>query len=110
MDRIIGKISLIENKAVKIMDDAAARKKDIAEQIRRETESFDRELEAETSARIDEVRTSMEAEMKKKIVCLLLGVISSFKVLGTMNVCKMVVGVIQLSQQSKNYIQIRKIK
>ena len=42
MDRIIGKISLIENKAVKIMDDAAARKKDIAEQIRRETESFDR--------------------------------------------------------------------
>ena len=27
------------------MDDAAARKKDIAEQIRRETESFDRELE-----------------------------------------------------------------
>ena len=41
-------------------------KKDIAEQIRRETESFDRELEAETSARIDEVRTSMEAEMKKK--------------------------------------------
>lgn len=65
MDRIIGKISLIENKAVKIMDDAAARKKDIAEQIRRETESFDRELEAETSARIDEVRTSMEAEMKK---------------------------------------------
>ena len=47
---------------------------------------------------------------QKKIVCLLLGVISSFKVLGTMNVCKMVVGVIQLSQQSKNYIQIRKIK
>ena len=69
MDRIIGKISLIENKAVKIMDDAAARKKDIAEQIRRETESFDRELEAETSARIDEVRTSMEAEMKKKLAC-----------------------------------------
>ena len=68
MDRIIGKISLIENKA-KIMDDAAARKKDIAEQIRRETESFDRELEAETSARIDEVRTSMEAEMKKKLAC-----------------------------------------
>ena len=65
MDRIIGKISLIENKAVKIMDDAAARKKDIAEQIRRETESFDRE----TSARIDEVRTSMEAEMKKKLAC-----------------------------------------
>ena len=69
MDRSIGKISLIENKAVKIMDDAAARKKDIAEQIRRETESFDRELEAETSARIDEVRTSMEAEMKKKLAC-----------------------------------------
>ncbi len=59
MDRIIGKISLIENKAVKIMDDAAARKKDIAEQIRRETESFDRELRRKMPHAYDEVRTSM---------------------------------------------------
>ena len=67
MDRIIGKISLIENKAVKIMDDAAARKKDIAEQIRRETESFDRELEAETSARIDEVRNEGAASYQRTV-------------------------------------------
>lgn len=69
MDRIIGKISLIENKAVKIMEDAAARKKDIAEQIHRETEEFDRSLELDTEARIGKVRTSMEAEMQKKLNC-----------------------------------------
>lgn len=69
MDRIIGKISLIENKAVKIMEDAAARKKDIAEQIHKETEEFNQALEAETEARIAEVRTSMEAEMQKKLSC-----------------------------------------
>lgn len=69
MDQIIGKISLIENKAVKIMEDAAAQKKAVAEQIRRESEDFDRALEAETAARIGEVRTSMEAEMQKKLSC-----------------------------------------
>lgn len=36
------------------------------------------------------------------------GVINSFRVLGTMNVCRMVVGVIQLSQLSRNYIQRRR--
>ena len=38
------------------------------------------------------------------------GVINSFRVLGTMNVCKMVDGAIQLFLQSKNYILTRKIK
>lgn len=67
MDRIIGKISLIENKAVKIMEDAAAHKKEISEQVHRETVEFDQALEKETAARISEVRASMEAEMQKKL-------------------------------------------
>ena len=46
----------------------------------------------------------------KKIEWTYVGVISSFRVLGTMNVCRMVVGVIQLSQLSRNYIRLKKIE
>lgn len=67
MDRIIEKISVVEKESAAIMEEAAAKKKEIAEQIRQETEDFDRKLEEETAARISALRESMEADMKKKL-------------------------------------------
>lgn len=67
MDRIIGKISVIEEESASIMEEAAAKKKEIAEQIRQETEDFDQKLEEATASRIDEMRASMEADMRKKL-------------------------------------------
>ena len=67
MDRIIERISAIENDSVKIMDEAAAKKKEIADQFHKETEVFDQKLEADTARRIEKLRAAMEAEMKKKL-------------------------------------------
>ena len=67
MDRIIESISGIEDGSVKIMDDANAKKAEIAAQIQEETESFNKELEAETNKRIEALREKMEADMKEKL-------------------------------------------
>lgn len=67
MDRIIEKISVIENESVQILEDANAKKQEIADSIKRETEQFDRELEQETAARIAALRENQEKDMKEKL-------------------------------------------
>lgn len=67
MDQIIDKISVIEKEASALMEEASAKKKEIAEQIRQETADFDHELEQDTTRRIQVMRESLEAEMKKKL-------------------------------------------
>lgn len=67
MDRIIASISGIENGSVKIMEDANARKSEIAAQLQHETEEFDQALEAETNERIEALRAKLEEDMKGKL-------------------------------------------
>lgn len=67
MDQIIDKISVIEHEASAIMQEASAKKKEIAEQIKQETADFDRKLEEDTARRIQVMRESLESEMKKKL-------------------------------------------
>lgn len=67
MDRIIKSISEIENKSVKIMDDANAKKTDIFSQIQAETKSFDSCLEAETNEKTKQLRARLERDMNEKL-------------------------------------------
>lgn len=67
MDKIIEKISVIEHDSVKILEDARAKKQEIAAQIQEETKQFDSSLEAETKRRIKELEASMKQEVDDKL-------------------------------------------
>lgn len=67
MDTVIKKISEIEAAAVSVMDNANARKKAFAREMENRTDQFDRQLEAETSAAIQKLRTDMERTMSDRL-------------------------------------------
>lgn len=67
MDTVIEKISEIESAASSIMDNANERKKVFAKEMEERTAAFDRQLEAETEKKIEELRAAMEINMKDRL-------------------------------------------
>lgn len=67
MNNIIDKLSDIEHDATAIMDTAGVRKKEIAQEMAAKTEAFDKQLETETTARINDLRARMEVDMQTKL-------------------------------------------
>lgn len=67
MDTVIKKISEIEAAASSVMEDANARKKAFAQEMADKTDAFDRELDAMTGQKIDDLRARMEVEMDSKL-------------------------------------------
>ena len=64
---MIDKLSDIEHDATAIMDAASARKKEIAKEMEDKTAAFDRQLEADTTAAINDLRMKMEVDMQTKL-------------------------------------------
>lgn len=67
MDKLIKKISEIEEAASAVMDSMNDRKTDYAEEIKEKTADFDRQLDEATAKQLDELRQRMKAEMQKKL-------------------------------------------
>ena len=67
MDTVIKQISDIETAASSVMEDANARKKAFAQEMADKTAAFDRELDASTGKKIDDLRARMEIEMNSKL-------------------------------------------
>lgn len=62
MDKIISRIAEIDAEAVKIMDEAAARKKEIDAEMKSAASDYDRQLEADTQNKIKVLRDRMAHE------------------------------------------------
>ena len=62
MDNVIRRLSDIEDAAGAIMDQAAARKREMALEMEKKKADFDRKLEKETADRIAELHSKMEEE------------------------------------------------
>lgn len=67
MNHVIDKLSGIEHDATAIMDAANARKKEISQEIADKTASFDTQLEADTTSKINDLKANMEEEMQAKL-------------------------------------------
>lgn len=67
MNHMIDKLSAIERDATAIMDAAAMRKKEIAKEMEDKTIAFDRQLEADTNAKIHNLKANMEVDMQAKL-------------------------------------------
>lgn len=67
MNNMIDKLSNIEHDATAIMDAANARKKEIAKEMEDKTSVFDKQLEADTAARLSDLRAKMEVDMQAKL-------------------------------------------
>ena len=63
MDSIIEKLSDIENTAEAIVEHAEAQKYGIEKKIQAKRDQFDKDLEAQTQKRLDEIRAEAEAKM-----------------------------------------------
>ena len=60
MQTVIQKLSEIETAATRIMDDAAAKKKQMDQKYQDDCDAFDRKLDEETSKRLEELRKSLD--------------------------------------------------
>ena len=67
MNNMIDKLSDIEHDATAIMDAAYARKKEIAKEMEDKTSAFDKQLEADTAAKLSDLRAKMEVDMQTKL-------------------------------------------
>lgn len=67
MNHIIDKLSDIEHDATAIMDAAGIRKKEIAQAMTDKTAAFDKQLEADTTAELNNLKARMEVDMKAKL-------------------------------------------
>lgn len=67
MDTVIKRISEIENAAVAVMDDAAARKKAFAAEMEEKTRQFDQTAEEETEKKVQDLRRAMESRMSSEL-------------------------------------------
>ena len=63
MDTVIKRISEIEQSAVAVMDDAAARKKAFAAEMEEKTRRFDQTADEETEKKLQSLRREMETRM-----------------------------------------------
>ena len=67
MDRIISKISEIEEASAGIIEEGNVAKKQIADQIQKDTEAFDTALARETEERIERQKQQLQAAMDEKL-------------------------------------------
>lgn len=67
MDTVIKRISEIEQSAVAVMDDAAARKKAFAAEMEEKTRRFDQTADEETEKKLQSLRREMETRMNLEL-------------------------------------------
>ena len=67
MDKLIKKISEIEEAASSVMDSMNDRKTAYAAEIKEKTADFDQQLEEATAKQLDELQKRMKAEMQEKL-------------------------------------------
>lgn len=67
MDTVIKRISEIEQSAVAVMDDAAARKKAFAVEMEEKTRRFDQTADEETEKKLQSLRREMETRMNLEL-------------------------------------------
>ena len=67
MDAILTKLSEIEDAAERILDRTAEQKKVLAEEMRVQTESYDRELQDKHNRMMDEERESLRMQREEKL-------------------------------------------
>jgi len=67
VNNMIDKLSDIEHDATAIMDAAGIRKKEIAKEMEDKTSAFDKQLEADTAAKLSDLRAKMEVDMQTKL-------------------------------------------
>ena len=67
MDTVIKRISEIEQSAVAVMDDAAARKKAFAAEMEEKTRRFDQTADEETEKKLQSLRQEMETRMNLEL-------------------------------------------
>ena len=66
MDKVIKKISEIEATASSVMDDANKRKQAFAKEMEEKTAEFDRNLDAQTEKKINELEIEMNSKLSKQ--------------------------------------------
>ena len=67
MDTVIKRISEIEQSAVAVMDNAAARKKAFAAEMEEKTRRFDQTADEETEKKLQSLRREMETRMNLEL-------------------------------------------
>lgn len=67
MDKVLEKLSEIENASQAVMEGANERKKSYARDMEKKTAAFDALLESQTAERIAKVRADMEADMNERL-------------------------------------------
>lgn len=67
MNHMIDKLSSIEHDAAAIMDAAFVRKKEFAQEMEEKTINFDKQLETDTNARIQQLKEDMEVDIQAKL-------------------------------------------
>ena len=67
MDTVIKRISEIEQSAVAVMDDAAARKKAFAAEMEEKTRRFDQTADEETEKKLQSLRRETETRMNLEL-------------------------------------------
>lgn len=67
MNEVIDKLSEIEAAAVKIIDNANAKKEEASKKLERDILSFDKELDQQADAQINQMKEKMEIEIQKEL-------------------------------------------
>lgn len=67
MNNIIKQLSQIEDRSVHILDEGAARKKELTAEYEEKTRKFEETLNNETEAKITALKNEMEASMKAQL-------------------------------------------
>lgn len=67
MQTVIQKLSEIETAAIRIMDDAAAKKKQMDQKFRDDCDAFDQKLDGETEQKLAAVRDSLNSAAEREL-------------------------------------------
>lgn len=67
MNHMIDKLFTIEHDATAIMDAANTRKKELAKELEDKIAAFDHQIEAETNAKIQDLKAGMEVDVQTKL-------------------------------------------
>lgn len=70
MEELLNKLSEIENAARSIMEAADRSKQALSEEMEKKQKAFDRQLEQETDARIEQIRSDLEREKDIELTAL----------------------------------------
>lgn len=70
MEQLLNKLSGIELAARSVQEEADKTKKALSEEMEKQCQSFDAELEAETTARIQQIRSGLEKEKDTQLTAL----------------------------------------